>query len=88
MNHKPSYRNVHNRFKLNGNRYSFDDLLEVANSYIKEGEPHQKEIGDFLMNWIDSKEDIALRTSGSTGIPKTIRFPKQALVNSRRHHMS
>ena len=82
MNHKPSYRNVHNRFKLNGNRYSFDDLLEVANSYIKEGEPHQKEIGDFLMNWIDSKEDIALRTSGSTGIPKTIRFPKQALVNS------
>ncbi len=83
MNPKqPSYRNVHNRFKLNGNSYSFDDLLEVANSFIKDGEPHQKEIGDFLMDWIDSKENILLQTSGSTGIPETICFPKQAMVNS------
>ena len=82
MNHKPSYRNVHNRFKLNGNSYSFDDLLEVAISYIKDGEPHQKEIGNFLLDWIDSKEDIVLQTSGSTATPKTARFPKQAMVNS------
>ena len=82
MNHKPSHRNIHNRFKLNGNNYSYDDLHEVACSFIKEGDLYHKEIGDFLMDWIDSKDDIVFQTSGSTGSPKTIRFPKQALVDS------
>lgn len=53
MNHKPSHRNIHNRFKLNGNNYSYDDLHEVAYSFIKEGDLYHKEIGDFLMDWID-----------------------------------
>lgn len=82
MNQKPSYRNVHNRFKMNGNAYSFNDLFEVAYSFIKEGQPHEKVIGDFLMDWLDPKKDIVLKTSGSTGTPKKIRFLKQALVNS------
>ena len=82
MNQKPSYRNVHNRFKLNGNSYSFNDLFEVAYSFIKEGKPHEKAMGDFLMDWIHPKEEIFLKTSGSTGIPKKMRYAKQALVNS------
>ena len=82
MNKKPSYRNVHNRFKLNGNNYSFNDLFEVAYSFIKEGEPHEKIIGDFLMDWINPKEEIVLKTSGSTGTPKRMRYAKQAFVNS------
>lgn len=82
MNQKPSYRNVHNRFKLNGNNYSFNDLFEVAYSFIKEGKPHEKVIGDFLMDWIDPKEEIILKTSGSTGTPKQMIYAKQAMVNS------
>ena len=58
MNQKPNYRNVHNRFKLNGNNYSFNDLFEVAYSFIKEGKPHEKVIGDFLMDWLDPKEEL------------------------------
>ena len=82
MNQKPSYRNVHNRFKLNGNNYSFNDLFEVAYSFIKEGKPHEKVIGDFLMDWMDPKKELILKTSGSTGTPKQMRYAKQAMVNS------
>ena len=82
MEHKPTYKNIHNRFLLNGNHYRFEDLFEIAYSFIKEGEAHEKAIGDFLMDWIRPNEIITLKTSGSTGKPKLIRYNKQAMVNS------
>ncbi|MDO7598826.1 MAG: AMP-binding protein [Flavobacteriales bacterium] len=82
MSQIPSYKNVHNRFKLDGNSFKFNDLFEVAYSFIKEGKPHERIIGDFLMDWINPKEVIAVKTSGSTGAPKFITYSKQAMVNS------
>ena len=82
MKNRPHYKNVHNRFLLNGNHYRFDDLFEIAYSFIKEGEAHEKAIGDFLMDWIRPNEIITLKTSGSTGKPKLIHYHKQAMVNS------
>jgi len=82
MENRPNYTNVHNRFLLNGNHYRFDDLLEIAYSFIKEGEAHEKAIGDFLMDWIRPNDIITLKTSGSTGKPKLIHYHKQAMVNS------
>ncbi len=79
---KPNYRNVHNRFKINGYHYSFNELFGVAYSYIKEGKPYEKALGDFLMDWINPEVNITLKTSGSTGLPKSITYPKQAMVNS------
>ncbi len=57
-------------------------LFEVAYSFIKEGDPHEKSIGDFLLDWIHPGDSIELKTSGSTGQPKLIRYNKQAMVNS------
>lgn len=82
MNQIPSYRNVHNRFKLDGNSFTFNDLFEVAYSFIKEGKLHERIIGDFLMDWINPNTDIVIKTSGSTGVPKFITYSKQAMVNS------
>ncbi|MEL0275308.1 MAG: AMP-binding protein [Flavobacteriaceae bacterium] len=82
MENRPNYKNVHNRFLLNGNHYRFDDLFEIAYSFIKEGEAHEKAIGDFLMDWIRPNDIITLKTSGSTGTPKLIHYQKQAMVNS------
>lgn len=82
MNKKPTFTNIHNRFLLNGNHYTFTDLLEVAYSFIKEGDAHEQAIGDFLMDWIRPNEYITLKTSGSTGTPKLIRYHKQSMVNS------
>lgn len=78
----PNYKKVHRRFKLNGHYYSFDDLMEVAYSFVKEGEPYQQKLGVFLLDWLDKKDHIVVKTSGSTGNPKELIIKKQSMVNS------
>jgi o-succinylbenzoate---CoA ligase len=78
----PTYENVHNQFKLNGFHLNREDLCRVAYSFIKEGEDFEKPVGDFLLDWFDSKDYIEMQTSGTTGSPKTISVSKQAMVHS------
>ncbi|MGV9004913.1 AMP-binding protein [Flavobacterium sp.] len=78
----PTYYNVHNKFKLNGFNLNKDDLCRVAYSFIKEGEEFEKPLGDFLLDWFDSKDYIEMQTSGTTGLPKTMKISKDAMVNS------
>lgn len=60
------------------------DLVEVAYSYLKEGEPFEKEIGNFLLDWFDARETLTVHTSGSTGKPKAIALKKEHMVNSAK----
>ena len=78
----PNYKNVHRKFKLDGLKYKYDDLMEIAYSYVKEGLPYQQELGNFLLDWLDAKNYVVVKTSGSTGKPKKIKIKKQAMVNS------
>lgn len=78
----PTYHNVHNQFKLNGFHLNNEDLCRVAYSFIKEGEDFEKPVGDFLLDWFDSKDYIEMQTSGTTGTPKVISVSKQAMVES------
>ncbi|MCB0462884.1 MAG: AMP-binding protein [Flavobacteriaceae bacterium] len=78
----PKFTAVHNKFKLNGRHYTFERLKDVAYSFIKEGEPHEIEIGEFLLQWTDSSKTVTVKTSGSTGKPKSINLSKQAMVHS------
>jgi len=78
----PTYDKVHNRFKLNNKTYTYNGLNEVAYAFIKEGKPFEKALGDFLADWLDSKDYIKTKTSGTTGKPKTIKIKKQAMVYS------
>ncbi len=78
----PLYRKIHSHFKLNGITFSRDELNEVAYSLIKEGESFEKEIGDFLLDWLDDNPTLQVHTSGSTGKPKPITLQKQHMVNS------
>jgi O-succinylbenzoic acid--CoA ligase len=78
----PKYSKVHNRFKLNGCHFNHEALKEVAYSYIKEGETHEKATGNFLLDWLNEKDYITVHTSGSTGQPKLIELKKQAMVHS------
>lgn len=78
----PTYESVHIHFKLNGFHLDKEDLCRVAYSFIKEGEDFEKPVGNFLLDWFDSKSYIEMQTSGSTGTPKLIRVDKQAMVNS------
>ncbi|OYQ38378.1 O-succinylbenzoic acid--CoA ligase [Flavobacterium cyanobacteriorum] len=78
----PDYNYVHPNFRLNGFHLTREDLLRIAYSFIKEGEPYERAVGDFLMYWFDDKSYIDMQTSGTTGAPKMIRVDKQAMVNS------
>lgn len=78
----PHYSKIHNRFQINRMHYHRDGLADFAYSCIKEGEPFEKTIGNFMLNWLDNKDYIEARTSGSTGEPKTIRLSKQSMVHS------
>lgn len=69
-------------FSYNGLSIAYTDLNEVAYSLVKEGEPFEREIGDFILDWISGSEFILQRTSGSTGPPKEVRLPKKAMVKS------
>jgi O-succinylbenzoic acid--CoA ligase len=80
--YNPTYENVHNLFKLNGFHLNKEDLCRVAYSFIKEGEEFEKPVGDFLLDWFDSKSYIEMQTSGTTGTPKKISVSKQAMVYS------
>ncbi|WP_224482988.1 AMP-binding protein [Robertkochia aurantiaca] len=79
---KPTYENLHLKFKLNGIHFNREELKEVAYSFVKEGKDFEIAVGDFLMDWVDDKDYIQVRTSGSTGNPRMIKIQKQAMVNS------
>jgi O-succinylbenzoic acid--CoA ligase len=78
----PHYKNIHNRFKINGIHLDKEALFQLAYSSIKEGEAYEKELGEFLLDWLDDKEIIQLTTSGTTGTPKIITIKKEAMVHS------
>jgi len=79
---KYSIPDTHFSFKINKLHFSNEDLAKVAYNYIKEGEPHEGEIGDFLLDWLKPSEFIEVKTSGSTGVSKTIKVRKAHMVNS------
>ncbi|WP_258150492.1 AMP-binding protein [Nonlabens tegetincola] len=73
---------VHPSFKLNGRSLDHEGLMIVAYSYVKEGDAWEKEVGDFLLNWLDDFEVLTVNTSGSTGQPKSLKINKQFFLNS------
>ncbi|MBT8178404.1 MAG: AMP-binding protein [Eudoraea sp.] len=75
---------LHHAFRLNGMQYNYEDLKEVAYSLIKEGEPFERRIGDFLLDWLSDEDTILVTTSGATGVPKRIFLKKEHMVNSAR----
>ncbi|MFO8148055.1 MAG: AMP-binding protein, partial [Gillisia sp.] len=84
MNEKQTIPETHPDFKLNKNHYSNSDLKQVAYNLIKEGEPYEGAIGDFLLDWLKSSASIEVQTSGSTGTPKKVKLLKEHMINSAR----
>ncbi|MEN8805310.1 MAG: AMP-binding protein [Wenyingzhuangia sp.] len=69
---------MHKSFHLQGG--SFDSAEEL----ISFAETISKELHQFLSEWFDDESSIVLKTSGSTGIPKTIHIKKQLMKNSAK----
>ncbi|MFT4611771.1 MAG: O-succinylbenzoic acid--CoA ligase [Glaciecola sp.] len=78
----PNLANIHSRFKLNGTNLNHEALKQVAYKWGKEGLDFERVAGAFLLDWLDEKDFVLIKTSGSTGNPKTIQLSKQSMVNS------
>lgn len=75
---------THPEFRFNNLHYSNEELVDVAYSLIKEGEPYEGKAGSFLLDWLNDKDFVEVQTSGSTGNPKKFRIKKQHMINSAR----
>ena len=75
---------THPEFRLNGLHYTNEELAAVAYSLIKEGEPYEGQAGSFLLDWLNDKDFVEVKTSGSTGPAKKLKIRKQFMVNSAR----
>lgn len=75
---------LHPAFQLNGKSYKVSGLKDLAKEYIRMGEAHEEEIGDFLLSWLDDKKYVMVNTSGSTGEPKSIKLRKKHMISSAK----
>jgi len=44
---------IHPLFKINGHHFNKSELYSVAYSFVKEGEPFEEQIGNFLLDWLN-----------------------------------
>jgi len=76
------YKNIHPKFKLNGISYTNSTLKKHALYVSQQQNSYAVSIGLFLLDWLDRKSTVEVRTSGSTGVPKKIVLEKKYMVNS------
>ena len=75
---------IHPDFKLNEKSFSLTDLILLAEALQLEGDKEEKEISEFLLEWLYPKNTILVNTSGSTGSPKTIVLEKEKMIASAK----
>jgi O-succinylbenzoic acid--CoA ligase len=74
----------HPAFRIAGQAFEYADLGEVGYSLVKEGDTYERDIGDFLIDWVSDRDHVVQQSSGSTGAPKPIRLLKEHMVHSAR----
>ena len=69
---------------LNGNRYSDGELSAFCLAQLQKTDipTWEKENYLFILDWLSDEDFVLVHTSGSTGIPKVIRQPKERMINS------
>ncbi|WP_111446834.1 AMP-binding protein [Breznakibacter xylanolyticus] len=68
------------------NHQVFDgaNLRALIDEKMRGGEDWERAIFGFMHDWFSPSADVLMHTSGSTGVPKAMTFPKTALVASAR----
>lgn len=74
---------LHPNFRLNGEPFATaEDLKRHAKNLVENGKEEAISIGKFILEWLDEKAFISVKSSGSTGIPKEIKLQKKHVFNS------
>jgi O-succinylbenzoic acid--CoA ligase len=73
---------ISSSFKFDGKAYNAASIKSLIAALNLQQEPYKLEIARFLSDWLNDLSYIEVQTSGSTGIPKTIRLKKAQMINS------
>ena len=73
---------LHPKFKLDNVSLDKNELLSLAQKWVKLGLAHEKEVGRFFLEWFSEGKRICVQTSGSTGSPKKVALEKEFMINS------
>ena len=74
---------LHPQFKLNNESFtSSNELKTTAVQLIDSKKGDERTIAKFILEWLDDNNYISVKTSGSTGVPKTIKLHKKHVLNS------
>ncbi|MGM0573378.1 MAG: AMP-binding protein [Bacteroidota bacterium] len=76
---------IHQSFTINGEKYSAKALLEKSRRTMMDlDQPGwYRNIFEFITDWLEN-EEFEVATSGTTGKPTTLTFPKSAMIDSAR----
>ena len=69
---------------INGHRYGYRELVALCNAIVAvEGvAPWERELYQFILEWLNDNDYVMVHTSGSTGTPKSYQQPKESMKNS------
>lgn len=73
---------MHPSFKINKESYTHTSLLQFIEELTASDELYLKDIGFFMIDWLNDDDYILVNTSGSTGAPKEIKLLKSHMRNS------
>ncbi len=72
--------------RLNGESYSRQELLLCSKDKLKNSKnpEWEKVIFRFIVEWLNNKNNVVVKTSGSTGNPKNILIEKNRMIDSAK----
>lgn len=73
------------KLTINGKLYSEEELPKHCNSQLLISDfQWERDVYSFILEWLDTKETILAKTSGSTGEAKVMDLSKQSMINSAK----
>lgn len=72
---------------LNNKIYTINDLNELCEGIVSDNSVPlwEKNIYSFILDWLDDKEYIEQKSSGTTGKPKLLKIPKESMILSAKN---
>ncbi|MGD2036038.1 MAG: AMP-binding protein, partial [Bacteroidales bacterium] len=76
-----------NGLLLNNKIYPLEDIKDLCDGLLEDQSipGWEKQVYEFILEWIDEKDYIIQESSGTTGKPKKLQIPKKSMIQSARH---
>ena len=84
MEYTPNHNTPHKSFEINGRRYNAKSIKILAFNHVANGSQNEIQLGNFILEWVNDIDFIAIQTSGTTSVPKMIRLSKTSFINSAK----